>query len=319
MRRVIIAVALVAVVCAPSALGAGKEGTSGAQFLKVGVGARAAAMGEAFDPVASGAEAIFWNAAGLVNVENQSLSVSDNEWISDLRMVSGAYARHFGFGTVGVMVNSMMYGDFEETTVKQPNGTGNTFSAMDMTGGVALARRLTDRFSVGGTAKFIRCAFSGVEGVDPAMGVAFDVGTQYMTGFRTLRMAIALQNLGPDLQYGGTYLEQQRNKQEWIQEEFQSFSLPVIVRLGFAYDPLENLTLVVNAAHPNDSRERVTFGGEWWPLESVALRGGYKLNYYESKYTGGMGLKFGGLKTDFSYTDIGRLGYALNATLGYDF
>ncbi|MGD8717838.1 MAG: PorV/PorQ family protein [Candidatus Zixiibacteriota bacterium] len=319
MRKIIIAVSVLAMVCASFAFAVGKEGTSGAKFLNVGVGARAAAMADAYDPIASGPEAIFWNAAGLVTVENQGFSISDNEWIADTRMIGGAYARRFGFGTLGFMVTSMMYGDIDETTTEEPNGTGETFSAMDMAAGVAFGRRLTDRFSVGGTVKLVRCSFSGVDGVDPAMGVAFDVGTQYMTGFRTLRMAIALQNLGPEMQYGGTYEELQRNREEYIQEEYATFSLPVVVRLGVAYDPIENMTLAVNAAHPNDGDETIDVGGEWWPLEMVAIRGGYKVNYDEASYTGGVGLKFGGFRPDFSYTGMGRLGESLKATLGYDF
>lgn len=319
MRKILIVLAALATVYASCAFAAGKEGTSGAKFLNVGVGARAAAMADAYDPIASGPEAIFWNAAGLVNVENQGVTVSDNEWIADTRMVAGAYARRFGFGTVGFMVESLMYGSMDETTVKEPNGTGETFSAMDMAVGAALGRRLTDRFSVGGTVKFVRLAFSGVEGVDPAMGVAFDVGTQYMTGFRSLRMAIALQNLGPEMQYGGTYDELQRNRTEWEKEEYESFSLPVIVRLGVAYDPLDSMTLCVNAAHPNDGDETLDFGGEWWPHEVVAIRGGYKVNYDEAAYTGGVGFWIGGFRPDLSYTSMGRLKYALRATLNYDF
>ncbi len=319
MRKILIALAALAMVCASCVFAAGKEGTSGAKFLNVGVGARAAAMADAYDSIASGPEAIFWNAAGLVNVENQGISVSDNEWIAETRMVAGSYARRFGFGTVGFMVQSLMYGTMDETTVEKPNGTGNQFSAMDMSAGAALGRRLTDRFSVGGAVKFVRLAFSDVEGVDPAMGVAFDVGTQYMTGFRTLRMAIALQNLGPEMQYGGTYNELQRNREETEPEEFDSFSLPVVVRLGVAYDPVESMTLCVNAAHPNDGDETIDFGGEWWPMKVVAIRGGYKLNYDEAKYTGGVGFKFGGFRPDLSYTSMGRLGYSLKATLNYDF
>ncbi len=319
MRKMLITFAALAIVCASCAFAVGKEGTSGAKFLNVGVGARAAAMADAYDPIASGPEAVFWNAAGLVNVENQGISVSDNEWIADTRMVAGAYARRFGFGTVGFMVQSLMYGNMDETTVQKPDGTGNTFSAMDMAAGVALGRRLTDRFSVGGVVKLVRMSFSDVEGVDPAMGVAFDVGTQYMTGFRTLRMALSLQNLGPEMQYGGTYKELQRNRTETEQEEYESFSLPVIVRLGVAYDPVENMTVCVNAAHPNDGDETLDFGGEWWPLKMVAIRGGYKLNYDEAKYTGGVGFKFSGFRPDLSYTSMGRLEYSLKVTLNYDF
>jgi len=319
MRKILMAYAALAMVCASCAFAAGKEGTSGAKFLNVGVGARAAAMADAYDPIASGPEAIFWNAAGLVNVENQGITVSDNEWVVDTRMVAGAYARRFGFGTVGFMVESLMYGSMDETTVQHPDGTGNTFGAMDMAAGVALGRRLTDRFSVGGTVKMVRLSFSDVEGVDPAMGVAFDVGTQYMTGFRTLRMAITLQNLGPEMQYGGTYRELQRTRGSYEEEEFESFSLPVVVRLGVAYDPVESMTLCVNAAHPNDGDETLDFGGEWWPLKMVAIRGGYKLNYDEAKYTGGVGFKFSGFRPDLAYSNIGRLGYSLKATLNYDF
>jgi len=319
VRKIYIFVAVIALSSGSAAFAAGKEGTSGAKFLNVGVGARAAAMADAYDPIASGPEAIFWNAAGLVTVENQGFSVSDNEWIAETRMIGASYARRFGFGTVGVMVTSMMYGDMDVTTIEEPNGTGETFSAMDMAAGVGMARRLTDRFTVGGTVKFVRCAFSGIDGVDPAMGVAFDVGTQYMTGFRTLRMAIALQNLGPELQYGGTYEELQRNREEYQLEEFDSFSLPVVVRLGVAYDPIESMTLCINASHPNDADETIDFGGEWWPLEMVAIRGGYKLNYDAAEYTGGVGFQFGGFRPDFSYTGMGLLGESLKATLSYDF
>jgi hypothetical protein len=155
--------------------------------------------------------------------------------------------------------------------------------------------------------------------VDPAMGVAFDVGTQYMTGFRTLRMAIALQNLGPELQYGGTYEELQRNRADRELEEYTTFSLPVVVRLGVAYDPLESMTLVVNAAHPNDGDETIDFGGEWWPVKAVAVRAGYKVNYDEARFAGGVGFKIGGFRPDLSYTDMGRLKEVLKATLNYDF
>ncbi len=138
MRKILITFAALAMVCASCAFAAGKEGTSGAKFLNIGVGARAAAMADAYDPIASGPEAIFWNAAGLVNVENQGISIGDNEWIADTRMIAGSYARRFGFGTVGFMVQSLMYGTMDETTVQDPDGTGNTFSAMDMAAGVAL-------------------------------------------------------------------------------------------------------------------------------------------------------------------------------------
>ncbi len=42
-------------------------GTSNADFLKIGVGARPEAMGEAFIGVADDANAVFWNASYVVS------------------------------------------------------------------------------------------------------------------------------------------------------------------------------------------------------------------------------------------------------------
>ena len=52
------------------AFGAGfaKVGTFGGQELKIGVSARATAMGSAFTGVADDASSVFWNPGGLVNV-----------------------------------------------------------------------------------------------------------------------------------------------------------------------------------------------------------------------------------------------------------
>jgi hypothetical protein len=313
MRKILI-IALI-LICASPAF-AGKEGTSGVQFLKIGVGARAAAMGDAYDTVVSNAEAIFWNPSGLVGVQNHSISVSDNEWIADTRVISGAYAKRFGFGTFAVGVHYLMYGEMEETTVDNPDGTGRMFSSSDMAISVGMGRSLTDRFSVGGAAKIVRLNIDDVN----AMGVCFDVGTQYKTGFRTLNMSIALQNLGPEMKYGGTYLELPRDKtQDRLEEEFEEFSLPVIVRLGLSYTFFDNLILSVQGVHPNDGAERLDIGGEYWIANMIALRGGYMANYDAAKYTGGVGVKFSPLSVDAAYTDMGNLEYALRLTVGADF
>ena len=48
-----------------SQFGVSKVGTTAAQFLKIGVGARAIGMGGAFVAVADDATAIYWNPAGI--------------------------------------------------------------------------------------------------------------------------------------------------------------------------------------------------------------------------------------------------------------
>ncbi len=50
-------------VLVPSFVRAGEAGTAGALFLRTGLGARAAGMGEAFTAVAVDASSIYWNPA----------------------------------------------------------------------------------------------------------------------------------------------------------------------------------------------------------------------------------------------------------------
>lgn len=342
MRKIIILtlVAFFAVAISVNAdVTPGKTGTSGAQFLKIGVGARATAMGGSYDAAVDDVEAVFWNPAGLVGVENNSVTVSDTEWIADTRLISAGFARNMGFGVLGISTVYMMYGDMDETTIGEPYGTGNTFTASDMAVGVSFGRRLTDRFSVGGTAKFIRQAIAD----DSAMGVAFDIGTQYDTGFKSLKMAIALQNLGPEMKFGSTYFEKQRDPTDApIEEEFAEYSLPVLVRLGVTYTFFDSLNVNVTGGHPNDGSERLFAGAEYWIKDMIALRGGVDMGRYQESYsetynadtgqdefklrpsfdyTAGLGVKLSFIKADFAYKKLEGIDepYTLMISVGSNF
>jgi hypothetical protein len=54
---------------APSSLSAYGEGTTAFNFLKIGVGARPIDMGESFAAIADDSTAIYWNAAGLSQIQ----------------------------------------------------------------------------------------------------------------------------------------------------------------------------------------------------------------------------------------------------------
>ena len=75
-----------------------KVGTAGAQFLKIGVDARAVAMSEAYSAICNDASAIFWNPSGLAFIENTSAIVSHAEWLADINFNAAAIAKTFSFG-----------------------------------------------------------------------------------------------------------------------------------------------------------------------------------------------------------------------------
>jgi len=87
----------------------------------------------------------------------------------------------------------------EVTTELQPNGTGEFFDAQDLMIGVSYARRLTEGFSFGVTAKYVNQRIWN----ESATGFAFDVGTQYRIGFRDLTLAMSMTNFGADMKYNG--------------------------------------------------------------------------------------------------------------------
>ena len=69
-------------------LHAQKVGTSSLQFLKVMPTARATAMGDAYVSLASGADAVYWNAAGLTTLESHTLTSSVVLWLFDTKQVA---------------------------------------------------------------------------------------------------------------------------------------------------------------------------------------------------------------------------------------
>jgi long-subunit fatty acid transport protein len=61
-----------------------KAGTTAAQFLKIGVGARGTAMAGAVSAVIDDASALYWNPAGLLELSRLSLHATHTKWIADI-------------------------------------------------------------------------------------------------------------------------------------------------------------------------------------------------------------------------------------------
>lgn len=70
----------------------GNTGGSTAQFLRIGAGARALGMGEAYGPVAEGPDAVYWNPAGLAQLSRPEASYSHIEMLRYFHHEHAAYA-----------------------------------------------------------------------------------------------------------------------------------------------------------------------------------------------------------------------------------
>ena len=272
--------------------------TAGLGFLKLSQSARAAGMGDAFTSIANDINAAFWNPSGLTHVEGFAWTSTYTRWLVNTDMFSGALAyntRSARGGVVGVSLIYLKPETVEETTIFQPDGTGRDINAMNMSLGLIYALKMTDKFSFGVRLDWVREAI-----LDHALNtVKVDVGTLFHTGFRNIRLAMSLKNLGRNEQY--------QQIPFWMPlSYYMAISDEVYGKQGdSAY-----LSVAFETLYAVDYYQRYHVGAELWLGNILALRGGYKFNYDAESYSLGAGLKYGvsrgrTVMVDVSYTDFG--------------
>ncbi|MCD6132662.1 MAG: PorV/PorQ family protein [Candidatus Hydrothermae bacterium] len=320
-----------------------KVGTSGAAFLKINTSARIQGLAGAFSAIANDVTGMTMNPAGLGNLTRPQVSINYTKWIADINYGYIAVGFPVKFGAFGIQAGMLSIGDMEETTLEEPEGTGFTFSASSMVFGMTYARAMTDKLTFGITGKFIRESIKR----ESATGLAVDLGSYYRTGFKSLRIAMAINNFGTSMRFKGPDLDYPVIPSDWQDEwnyaggplplslKSSSYSLPLMFRLGIAYDFIDNgknlLTGDFDLLHPNDGQEKFALGFEYTFDRIFSLRVGYKLDpdkYWdqESKIEGlsaGTGLKLrlpnALLNIDYAFVNNGKLGFNHFVTVGYSF
>ena len=279
---------------------AADPGETGLAFLKIGVGARAAGMGEAYVAVAQDASATHWNPAGIANAPGNEVHASHNEWISDVRYEYVSAVHGMKGHALGAHIAMLHMGELEGRDASG-NFTG-TFRAYDVSAGVTYARRITRTIEMGVTGKYL---FSKVE-TKNATGIAGDIGVRYRTPLRGLTAAATVTNLGSEM----SYVDDQ-------------FILPIAARIGVAYRTralLDGIILAADLRMPNDSDVKSHLGVEIWPHEMFALRGGLKSGYDEESGAVGFGVNYQRFQVDYAFapfSDESELGDTHRISLGW--
>jgi len=305
-------------------LGEQRAGTSSGSFLKIGVGARAVALGESFVAVANDPSTIYWNPAGLASLQRQEIQFSHAGWPADINYEYGSWvlpSRRFG-GSFAFQFG-VLSTEIDETTEFQPFGTGRSFLYSDVVAGAAYARRWTDKLLVGFGLKYVREDLGSDVGGPVTNAALVDMGSIYYLGYGSVRIAVSLTNFGPELQPGGNYTSPVTGEVR----SYDGFDPPIMFRYGVAFEPIENanqrLTTSLEVAQPADNAQRIKLGAEWTWLKRLALRTGYDFNADELKFAAGAGLFLGvGQKQgtfDYAFTDGGALGGIHRMSLGVRF
>lgn len=314
-----------------------KRGTTAAPFLTIGQGARSIGMGSAFVGVTSDVSSIYWNPSGLTKAEGVQIMFDHTLWIADIKYNFLAASYNLGdLGTIGVSFLSSNIGEMKVTTVEQPNGTGETFSANDMAISLAYAIQLTDRFAIGFNPKFIYQSIWKMS----ATAFALDLGVQYVTPFDDAVLAMSISNFGTKMQllgnsnlvlYDPDPYGTGNNGKIPAYLETNAWSLPLNFRVGISYKPIKidehSVLVAVDAAHPSDDYESVNLGAEYSYNDFIFIRGGYKslfLQDSEESFTAGFGLKKQllnnvSLSIDYAYQNFGRFSDIQKFTLSINF
>lgn len=310
-----------------------KAGSAGAQFLKIGVGSKYQGMGEASVAVANDVYSMYWNPAGLVEIEHAAVGFTNVNYLLDISLNYVGYAQNFeNLGVFGISATVLNTGEQEITTFDQQDGTGEYYTATSYALGVTYARQLTDKFAFGASVRYLGEKIHN----ERASGFGVDFGTMLYTGLRSLRLGMSITNMGPEMKFSGSDLIVHYDSQNGggtnsaVNAELKTtpYDLPMAFRVGLAYDvemgPSSVLTMSGELKHPNDNVQQGSLGAQLGYNEKFFLRGGYKINYDEE------GLAFGGglttnvakstkLVIDYAWQDFGRLASTQRFSVGFTF
>lgn len=310
-----------------------KLAQTGFQFLSVISDAKAASMGGSVNSLEMGSASLFFNPAGMAGLNGSAeVSVSLNNWIADIRhMQFSAAVNLHNLGVIGASIQVVNYGEILETIVDpNPNSTDGyidigTFSPNAYCVGIGYAKQLNEQFSIGGQVKIAQQDLG--DGIVPVSldmtdssttiesfkknPIAFDFGTLFKTGIKSLAFGMSVRNFS--------------SQEKYVQEGFE---LPLVFTLGISMDMMDlvpgagdyhSLILSVDATHPRSDPEQLLIGMDYTFMKTLSIRGGYVTGSDVQKFSFGLGISKFGLDLDYACTPFEYFGNVQRFTLGFKF
>ena len=333
----LIALSLILIPTLISAKPFGKVGTVALQFLKLGVDARAIGMGEAYTAVTDDISSVYWNPAGLAPAYQNQAFVSHTNWVADIMHEFAACSFTNGVSTVAAYGSVLHMDDMDITDEETFGPTGEKFTNSSMAFGVDYAQQFTNKFSAGVGVKYLRenlYEFS-------VNSFSVDVGSMYNTGWRNIKIGMALRNFGPDIHY---YVDDDEDG-DTDEDPFDLFDndgdgaidedgpeldskIPMCFSLGVSgdimrtwnekiptdertiYNSLNHWIVSIQLDNVIDRMETWNIGTEY-KYGNLFLRAGYQINYDANGFSAGVGYQiptsFAIINVDYAYTDMGDL------------
>ena len=316
-RRFLAAAAALTLAAAPAR--AGFEtldvGTTGAQFLELGAGARAEGMGGAYGAVVDDADSIYWNPAGLARIQGHSASFMAETLPAGINYEYMGYGQSLGkMGAFGAGIQYLTQPGIDQTDVSG-TPTGSTFHPSDLAASVGYGYMIHnedlgifDGASFGATVKYVQSTITRTADTF-ALDVGF-VSAPFSVFDRDVRLSYGAQNLGGQLKF-----------------QAASDPLPQNLRFGTSMGLTDDWLLALDLDEPVNNQPYAALGTEYridFDGGQFALRGG--LNSRSIGQAGsfdgltlGLGAKFHDIGFDYAFAPLGVLGMTNYLSLNYSF
>jgi hypothetical protein len=316
--------------------------TTSGSFLEIGAGARSLSMGSAFVAVSNDVSALYWNPAGIVELNRPSMHVYHSPWLVETKYYHGGAVVPMGYmGSMGISYSGVAMEEMMVRTVESPEGTGEKFSVSNVAIGLAYAKRLTDKFSFGVNLKMVQEKIWQMH----AQGFSVDIGSLFTTA-GGIRIGMSVSNFGGKLQMGGTNTLVDFDLDETIYGnndridahlDAGRWPLPLLFRFGLTKDftiaPDQKITIAADGIHPNNNVEYVNAGIEYNFNDLLFLRTGQSHLFMDDADSGDkaeQGLSFGfglnyqiprgpKIRVDYVRTDFGVFNNIEGLSLNFNF
>jgi hypothetical protein len=280
----------------------GGPGTTGASFLKIGIGAKSAAMGEAFTAVANDVSAIYWNPSAVGKLSQKEVAVMYNKWIAGINHEFLGYIHPFNNYSVGIGCIFMNMEPIPYTTIETTWLSNKSFTAYSYAVLVNFSKKKNNLF-FGTNLKFIQEKIYDYS----ASAYALDFGLLYNVVKTKLDLGMSLLNIGTPIKF-----------------KDEADMLPLEIRVGSAYYFKEKIIIGFDISQSIDNNPELHCGMQYLPFSFIAFRAGYKykIGGNDIERTGvsvGVGICYKIITLDYAFVPFGTFGDTHKVFLSFKF
>lgn len=283
-------------------------GTSGAQFLKIGAGSRAGAMGDAYSAIGDDVYSLYYNPAAATLIREPQLGAAHTAYFQGANYEVAAFAypfspvqgEEYSSHVLGLSIYNLSVPDIERRGTTESQSPVGTFGAGDYAYSATYAYRHDRRLGLGVTGKMIHQTIDSYS----ASAYAMDAGAHFTPrpdSERPVSAAFVVKNLGSRPSFAGG----------------ASDPLPMQGTLGVGWKAIpKTLKVELDASKYRDTGLFFNFGAELTRAFSDDMTGAFRFGYSGRRsgsggmtgISAGMGIQFHRASFDFAWIPFGELG-----------